>query len=435
MKAIKDKISEYEKIWESKIAESSENRFWKAVALSYIEQDVELETKQIFITQISFYPKLIETLISVLGNLENDVRVNITFFSTLLPRHYWNFPITIKSFGDKEFKTYSKAMDFLDDYREEICKCVKFPNGKIKIDIKRILFLAEDNSVTDYGDTDLFLKSDFDTDFRYYCQENNDGCKNGKIKWSELASLKDKRDRSLVKQKEYLLDGNVENLDLENDISNTDRKDECVYLLPYKQSEVYNTSVGDFYVNKLHTNSAENARYIIIGNNIKRNGQDYTELEKRKGYCLKSQLPVLSPNLSYIEIKYINNDGKEETLSYILDTYMDIKQEIVRLKIMKANDNAPLLRMITNIISKSAAIKPSKKVKRKSKEFYLECIYTEIKSHINGEINSPETKKRGEFILDKMSSISIERLQDIYELLKNKPISNELIITVSKKLD
>ena len=41
MKGIKDKISEYERIWEPKITESSESRFWKAVALSYIEQDVE----------------------------------------------------------------------------------------------------------------------------------------------------------------------------------------------------------------------------------------------------------------------------------------------------------------------------------------------------------------------------------------------------------
>lgn len=433
MKTIKDKIFEYEKIWESKITESSESRFWKAVALSYIGQDVELETKQIFITQISFYPKLIETLISVLGDIGNNIRINITFFSTLLPRHYWNFPIAIKSYGNKDLKTYSKAMTFLDDYRKEICKCTTSTNQNIKIDIKRVLFLAEDKSVADYGDTDLFLKSDFETDFKYYCIGNNNQYQDGKVKWSDLALHKDKRGRSLIKQKEYLLDGNVDNLDLENDIYKTNRKDEFIYLLPYKRSEIYDTTVGEFYVEQLHTNSAENARYIIIGTNIKNDGADYTEQQKQKGYYLKKQLPDLSPNLSYIEITYKDNVGKEEVLQYILDTYMDIKQEIVRLKIVRANDEPQLLREIKEIVSKSAPIKLAKKG-RNTKSSYCKYIQREIKRYINGEVNSDKVKEKGEHILSNINSLSIDKLQEIYNLLINNPVSNNIIAIVYEKL-
>lgn len=64
MKDIKRKIARYNTFWEDKLTES---RFWKAIALSYIEQDVKLEEQQIFITQISFYPRLIEVLLSTLN--------------------------------------------------------------------------------------------------------------------------------------------------------------------------------------------------------------------------------------------------------------------------------------------------------------------------------------------------------------------------------
>lgn len=46
MKDIKRKIARYNTFWEDKLTES---RFWKAIALSYIEQDVKLEEQQIFI--------------------------------------------------------------------------------------------------------------------------------------------------------------------------------------------------------------------------------------------------------------------------------------------------------------------------------------------------------------------------------------------------
>lgn len=77
MKDIKRKIARYNTFWEDKLTES---RFWKAIALSYIEQDVKLEEQQIFITQISFYPRLIEVLLSTLNKANTKVTVNILFF-------------------------------------------------------------------------------------------------------------------------------------------------------------------------------------------------------------------------------------------------------------------------------------------------------------------------------------------------------------------
>lgn len=439
MKGIKDKISEYERIWEPKITESSESRFWKAVALSYIEQDVELETKQIFITQISFYPRLIETLISVLEKIGNSVKLKITFFSTLLPRHYWNFPINIKDGSMSEgTKTYSKSMAFLDTYREEICRQCKDPsNKKIKIDIQRILFLAEDSTVLNYGDTDLFLKKDFDTDFQYYCQsaENN---RDSKIKWEQLASSRDRNGVSIVQNKRCLIDGNVDNLNLKKDILETDRKEEFVYKLSHRRSDKYDISVGDFYVNKLHTNPDENARYIILGTNVRNNNNEYTDQEKSRGHYKKTDIPTVSPNLSLIEISYTNDTGEPETLSYILDTYMDIKQEIVRLKIVKDKEDKVLADAIQKIILKSVPIKKTRKSNDKSKSLdktmssYLQEIELTIRSHINGAVTR-EIKNRGNYILENISNESSEQLQKYYELQQNKD-EKDFIQEVSQQM-
>jgi len=433
MKDVKNKISEYERVWGSRITESSESRFWKALALSYIEQDVALETQQIFITQISFYPRLIETLISVLEEIGKNVRLKITFFSTLLPRHYWNFPINIKDgFMSEGTKTYSRSMTFLDTYREEICRqCKKSSNKRIEIDIQRILFLAEDNTVLNYGDTDLFLKKDFDTDFQYYCQSGDDYM-DSKIRWGQLASLKDDNGVSLVQNKRYLIDDNVDNLNLKKDILGTDRKDESVYLLSRKRDNKYDISVGDFYVNKLHTNPEENARYIVLGNNVRKNGKDYTNQEKRRGYYKKTDIPTVSPNLSLIEISYTNDKEMPETVSYILDTYMDIKQEIVRLKIVKDKDDKVLAKAIRDIISNSAPIKIKKTKKSNDKSRYLVQIRKKIRSHINGVV-TPEIKNRGSYILEKINNESSEQIQKYYELLQNKS-KNDFIKEVSQQM-
>ena len=117
MKDIKRKIARYNTFWEDKLTES---RFWKAIALSYIEQDVKLEEQQIFITQISFYPRLIEVLLSTLNKANTKVTVNILFFSTLLPRHYWNFPMQFNYNGT--LVSYVRSIEFLEKYREGLKK-------------------------------------------------------------------------------------------------------------------------------------------------------------------------------------------------------------------------------------------------------------------------------------------------------------------------
>lgn len=431
METVIDKISKYEGVWKSKVSETSESRFWKAVALSYIEQDIEMEEQQVFITQISFYPKLIETLISVLEHVEG-VEINITFFSTLLPRHYWNFPVKFVSKNGGKHVTYSRAMRFLDNYRDEICKCVKTSKPNMKIDIRRILFLSDEEApVNKFGNTDIYTKSDFEKDFNYYCLNEN-GITQNKIKWNAIVLMKDARGRSIVKTNDILLDGNPEDLDLQDDIVASDRKEESIYYLPYynknRKGKSHNMSVGDFYINNLHTKPNENAKYIIIGN------KKYKIKDNKKGFYEEGLVPILSPNLSYIEISYKSEDGDKSTLKYILDTYMDIEQEIVRLKIIKANDNLPLLVSIKNVIDKSVPIKSNRKKMNVSKSLYIERIETEIKSYINGENVTSTTKEKVEQILNKMNSISNKQIREIYESLQKKPVSNSLINTLYQEL-
>ncbi|WP_298552871.1 hypothetical protein [uncultured Parabacteroides sp.] len=339
-------INEFTEFWRIK---SDEHDFWKALAISYIEQDFKMDKAHKFITQISFYPKLIETLVRVLKKMKEEKKVEInleiTFFSTLLPRHYWNFPVMYKNNND----IHSIAVDFLDDYRAQIHNCIQ-ENGEISVNIKRILFLAQDSSIKTYkGESRLFLYKEFEKDFHYYCPE-----KAIKRKWKEIIAEKQEKLTSL---EEYLFDmdtatliGNIKN----EDPSKQRWQDEYLYLLTNKQKKG-RLSVGDYYINQLHSkDTEENARYIVVCNKL---AMERGTLRK-KGYCLEENLPSISPDLSYIKITTKETDGNPISTSYILDTYMDIKQGIVKLQVIKDDEKAKVMsEAIHKIIGLSMPIK------------------------------------------------------------------------------
>ena len=116
-----------------------------------------------------------------------------------------------------------------------------------------------------------------------------------------------------------------------------------------------------------------------------------------KGCYKMRDIPSLSPNLSYIEIKFDNED--DAPLSFILDTYMDIKRGFVKLEILDADDNKNrvLYHKIQEIRSKSVPIR------RTSNENYIydkkrEDIIDEIKSYVNGNTVDKDLSQKVDFI-------------------------------------
>ena len=423
MKDIKRKIARYNTCWEDKLTES---RFWKAIALSYIEQDVKLEEQQIFITQISFYPRLIEVLLSTLNKANTKVTVNILFFSTLLPRHYWNFPMQFNYNGT--LVSYVRSIEFLEKYREGLKKNI-YQRGlsNVKLNIERVLFVAKDTSIKSFEDTELYTKSELENDFNYYCaikRNNKIGDYAKKVRWKDLLNLKNPDGDLLVKKKYYLTGLKIDD-DLISKILKSGMENDELYKLSKITNKGDFFSVGDYYIEQLHTNPNENAKHIVITNDTDSDPLD-------KGCYKMRDIPSLSPNLSYIEIKFDNED--DAPLSFILDTYMDIKRGFVKLEILDADDNKNrvLYHKIQEIRSKSVPIR------RTSNENYIydkkrEDIIDEIKSYVNGNTVDKDLSQKVDFIENNIFNLSSSDI-DYYRDAINNKYTKDVIESLYEKL-
>ena len=143
-------------------------------------------------------------------------------------------------------------------------------------------------------------------------------------------------------------------------------------------------------------------------------------------------IPSLSPNLSYIEIKFDNED--DAPLSFILDTYMDIKRGFVKLEILDADDNKNrvLYHKIQEIRSKSVPIR------RTSNENYIydkkrEDIIDEIKSYVNGNTVDKDLSQKVDFIENNIFNLSSSDIDYYCDAINNK-YTKDVIESLYEKL-
>lgn len=403
---------------------------WKAVARSYIEKDQNLEEQQIFITQISFYPNLIDTLIKVLKekaeeNSEVKICLDITFFSTLLPRHYWNFPLEYKD----ENNVCIDAPDFLDTYRESIENCVNTNKG-ISVKIERILVITSGEKRKVDGNTILFCNNDLNADKQYLIPDHAAG----KINWTDFIE-KDK-----IYKDQYLID--IKDLTKTTDIyKNKKNKTSRIYLLQKSRRQIKRSTLYDYYIEKLHSEGG--ARQLVV---YPQDALPESVCKKcGSGKCLEGQFDSVSPNLSIIKIKIENNALPEQNkeLAYVLDTYMDLRMGIVKLQIWNLEENEKLKGCILDLCKQSKEMRNNirnntryarNKLKSlaKNKDSYLDEIRTTIQAYINGPL-SREIKDRGNYILKNIGNESSEQLQKYYELQQNKD-ENDFIQEVSQQM-
>ena len=334
---MKKTLGDFQKFWEGETRIDA--NLWRAVARSYIEKDQDLEEQRIFITQVSFYPKLIETLIKVLNekaNTESDCKISldITFFSTLLPRHYWNFPLEYKD--DNNIRI--DAPVFLETYREIIEECVKATHC-INVKIERFLVIASGDKRIVNGETILFCEKDLDTDKEYLCPESS----SNKIPWQDFMN-KDKEFKE-----RFLID--IKDLSRTDDFyKNEKNKNSNIYLLKRKNIELKERkTLFDYYVENLH--SKNGAKLLIICPNNSPKGT----FRKGNGYCKEKDINSFSPNMSVIKICIDN-----KSVSYILDTYMDLKLGIVRLKIWTLDEKKDWGTLFEMLNKKSKILSVSK---------------------------------------------------------------------------
>jgi hypothetical protein len=337
-------VGEIMELWKNK--DIADCPFWDSLTSSYYDSDKDSIKKNKFYSEISFYPNLINYLAE---NATEENNIEITFFSTLLPRHYWNFPLLKKeNFARGEKYFISQARPFLDKYRGKIVA-----NVNKKIVLKRLLIVADKRFL--FKNTQLFGVDDLKKDQDFYLKKNDTPPQK---QWDSIIN-QTKRITAEENEKfgystgcpidryyAWFTGGECEfTKELKSDL-----KGSFYYEFDNKRS-TEDTSVLQFYLNELHSKSEDggNAKIIILTEN--KAADKISIFDKKINTVPVSILDLSSnfkPDLSIITIK-----GKSDEKTIILNTYMDLFNDIVKLEVVDIKDEkfVDLMKDINYIIN------------------------------------------------------------------------------------
>lgn len=333
IKNIDELIGDIQNIWRGK--ETDKCLFWSALANSYFENEHMSNSNNNFYSKISFYPNLIKYLTTSVVEKGDSPEIEITFFSTLLPRHYWNFPIPkrlINNSGDEENFFFSNTKEFLEKYREILCNSIKVN----KIKLKRVLILG--NKRFFFKNTHLFSAKDLQEDNKYYLEldEKNQGkTKEIPIPWSSIfnheidINSKEKIYSTGCRLLESGLwfGGNGDKPDNVQEIKEilNSRK---FYQFSSNNSSEKKISLLNYYIQYLHSH---NEAKVLIIKEDENHQSSFKIFDKSYSAIHKSKLKTESFNLDSAYIKI----GKKVL---ILNTYMDTFNNTVKLKIIEPSN-------------------------------------------------------------------------------------------------
>ena len=382
--------------------------FWKTFAKSYFRKDNEACDEKKFITAIAFYPHLIQTLIGENSN----ANIEITFFSTLLPRHYWNFPLPFDDKSKKDSNFYSKQIPYIDEYRKSIKETLdkekkKKESDKGKFKLNRILLLTANQDGCNLFGGHLFDYRKIFEDKKAKVPNSNNNLGQQLITWEKVFENKSKfHDNNLSHlPKDYFIDATTikdEKRGLEVYENKREIKGKQLYSFPKLNKE--GESVFDYYIKNLHSSENE-ARYIIFD----RTKENKTPAEK--GF-------FLTPCADKVFFKKISLDSaliKFNNEEFILDVYMDIVQNIISIKVIseRERDFIDMKKEFIDIEKLALSLPTNGKRKEKPKEdtenkneLYLKLL----KEKLVG-VNITE-KSQIDKIYDRMKNFGLKRFFD-----------------------
>ena len=317
--------------WIGKFSDDHSN-FWKSFLNSYYHHEINLIKNQVFISSISFYPSLIQKLSEYIKS-ENNIAIEITFFSTLLPRHFWNFPIIkpkieTKDNKDKDNKNYyiSSCPIYLELYRNQLCNLLKNENKNFKL--KRIIILSDKEGY--FRDTRLFSVKEFRTDNSYYIKQ--DSMDSHKMNWDRVSdNLRKINEYSIGIHRDKLTSFFNENYLMNKEVAGVLEKlrtsKEYFYNFAKKESNGH-ISVLKYYLNNLH--SKDSSKIFIVGDS-EGTHQLFGNTYKRYKIDDLNLSQEFEPDLGLVVIK---DNNTSTNIKIILNTYMDIINDIVRMEVV-----------------------------------------------------------------------------------------------------
>lgn len=151
-------FKDYKQIWNTHLnKKKSEGSIWKSIANGYLHNDKNLINKNTFISHIDLFPEVTKEIINNYLKYEDiydeyDLKINI--FSTMLPRHYYNFPHKIELYANDSYQYYQPNIflyheEFLSDYNSFLKQIIRENLENKKITISRYTFLTWGTSDTE----------------------------------------------------------------------------------------------------------------------------------------------------------------------------------------------------------------------------------------------------------------------------------------------
>lgn len=167
---------EFIAFWNSKLTNGEKNTehdiyFWKSIASGYLFNELTLindEDRLVSCTRI--FPGVTKKIITdFLDNqeLSLDNKLVVSIFSTMLPRHYYNFPhkVSIPNQVDPEILLHNES--FVDNYVQSLAAFLEGDKISEKIFIKRYTILLTDTRIKknlDFSE-EIFTLKQFKDDF------------------------------------------------------------------------------------------------------------------------------------------------------------------------------------------------------------------------------------------------------------------------------
>jgi len=161
----------YSENWHNKIKTSVANKtIWKHIATKYFEiQRGYLENENKVITSLDYYPSITKQLFE---KYKKQKTAKFEIISTMLPQHYFNFPIKKICDGKtKRIIQQCKKVDFVNTYRKDISELVrKIKNSNNNMIFNRYTLLLDSNDET--GFNGLFSVTEFDKSKKVFLERD-----------------------------------------------------------------------------------------------------------------------------------------------------------------------------------------------------------------------------------------------------------------------
>jgi len=185
------KISSYKDFynyWNNLLSEPNiKSEVWKSIASGYFEYETKLISTNNFISNIYLFPKITMEIINIFkksrssdgiaDRLSKEYRLEVSIFSTMLPRHFYNFPHKIEMSSDNNVsqnKVLLYSEDYVENYRTAIKNIILDNSSNSDLKINRYTLLAFNKTIINkltklapiYYNNNIFTLNDFLDDYK-----------------------------------------------------------------------------------------------------------------------------------------------------------------------------------------------------------------------------------------------------------------------------